>query len=83
MSKQRSDVFTEGMVGSISTFNPMFVTGSDIDRALFELVYTRLIEIDDQGEPLPALAYEWDLTEDGRVYGSCFVKICIGMMVRK
>ncbi|MCA9376757.1 hypothetical protein KC685_02450 [Candidatus Dojkabacteria bacterium] len=66
MSKQRSDVFTEGMVGSISTFNPMFVTGSDIDRALFELVYTRLIEIDDQGEPLPALAYEWDLTEDGR-----------------
>jgi peptide/nickel transport system substrate-binding protein len=59
-----NDTFTEGAVGAISTFNPLFVSVNYVDRTVQELVFDRFVYIDKDGNPLPGIAKEWSVSED-------------------
>lgn len=47
--------------------NPAITTSGGTHTAS-ELLYDGLVELDDNGEPVPGLAESWDIEEDGRVY---------------
>ncbi len=59
------NTFTEAVVGEATTYNPIFNTGSDIERTIFDLTYTKLIYIE-EGSPTAGVAYNWELLEDGK-----------------
>lgn len=63
-----NETFTEGSVGAISTFNPLFVSGNYVDKAVQELVFDRFIYIDAQENPLPGVASEWKSSDDDLRY---------------
>jgi len=63
-----SDTFTEGSVGAISTFNPLFMSVNYVDRAVQELVFDKLVYIDKEGQPAPGVASEWRFVEDDMAY---------------
>ena len=62
------DTFVEGSVGAISTFNPLFISGNYVDRAVQELVFDRFVYINREGEPEPGIAKEWSVSEDRLTY---------------
>jgi peptide/nickel transport system substrate-binding protein len=63
-----NETFTEGSVGAISTFNPLFVSVNYVDKAVQELVFDRFIYIDAQENPVPGVAKEWKSSEDNLTY---------------
>ncbi|MDP8927867.1 MAG: ABC transporter substrate-binding protein, partial [Actinomycetota bacterium] len=56
-----------GQLPAQGTLNPAVNTQGIMQRVAAPL-FTGLVEIDDNSEPIPALATEWDIQEDGRVY---------------
>ena len=62
------DTFTEGSVGAVSTFNPLFMSVNYVDRAVQELVFDKLVYIDKEGQPAPGVASEWRFVEDDMAY---------------
>lgn len=60
--------FTEGSVGAISSFNPLFMSVNYIDRAVQELVFERFVYIDEDGGAIPGIASEWSVSEDNLEY---------------
>lgn len=62
------ETFTEGSVGAISTFNPLFVSVNYVDKAVQELVFDRFIYINSEDEPTPGVAKEWKSSEDNLSY---------------
>lgn len=60
--------FVEGVVGGIDRLNPLYVSSNQVDRDVQELIFTKFIEIDAQGNPVPSLATSWDVTGDSKVY---------------
>ena len=62
------DTFVEGSVGAVSTFNPLFVSTNYVDKAVQELVFDRFIYIDSEGNPLPGIASEWKVSDNGLEY---------------
>jgi peptide/nickel transport system substrate-binding protein len=62
------DTFVEGSVGAISTFNPLFMSVNYVDKAVQELVFDKLVYIDDEGKPLPGVASEWKFVEEDMAY---------------
>jgi len=62
------NTFTEGSVGAISTFNPLFVSVNYVDKAVQELVFDRFIYISKDGEPLPGIAESWSVSSDRLEY---------------
>jgi peptide/nickel transport system substrate-binding protein len=63
-----NDTFVEGSVGAISTFNPLFMSVNYVDKTVQELVFDKLVYIDDEGQPLPGVASEWEFVEDDMAY---------------
>lgn len=63
-----NETFTEGSVGAISTFNPLFVSVNYVDKAVQELVFDRFIYISSKDEPVPGVAKEWKSSEDNLSY---------------
>jgi peptide/nickel transport system substrate-binding protein len=63
-----NEKFTEGSVGAISTFNPLFVSGNYVDKAVQELVFDRFIYIDSEENPIPGVAKEWKSSDDNLTY---------------
>lgn len=61
-------IVIEGSIGSVSTFNPIFTTGNQIDRDLHALMYIKLIELGQNGEPEPQIAESWNIDADGTTY---------------
>ena len=51
----------------VVTVNPVTVA-SIYDRWIVEYVFTPLVYLDQDLQPIPALAESWDISEDGRVY---------------
>ncbi|REK38685.1 MAG: ABC transporter substrate-binding protein [Actinobacteria bacterium] len=47
--------------------NPAITTSGGTHTAS-ELLYNGLVELSDEGEPVPGLAEDWEITEEGRVY---------------
>ncbi len=63
---EKKETFSEGVVGQIETLNPMFISGSNTDRAIHSLIYTKFVEISKDGEPLPAIVKEWQVSDGGK-----------------
>lgn len=55
---------TEGVVGSLISTNPMYVTQNPVDRDFYKLVYEKFIEIDSEGLPVENIAVEWDQSSE-------------------
>jgi peptide/nickel transport system substrate-binding protein len=68
ISSRQQNYYVEGRVGAISTFNPLFSNQNDIDKAIQELVFEKFLYIDANGEKLPGIANNWDVTDEGRTY---------------
>ncbi len=62
------NTFTEGSVGAISTFNPLFISVNYVDKAVQELVFDRFVYINKDGEPLPGIAESWSVSDDRLEY---------------
>ncbi len=68
LKTKQEDSFTEGSVGAISSFNPLFLTQNAIDKSIEELVFEKFIEIDRDGNPQPGIAVKWESSNDGLTY---------------
>ncbi len=68
VSNQKQDTLIGGVVGSVNSLNPLFVTNSYIERSLDSLIFERFVNIDKNGEPLPGIAKSWEKKEKGLVY---------------
>lgn len=60
--------YVEGVVGTSSKVNPLFVYQNDVDRDIAALVFSGLTRLSGDGSPAPALAESWDISSDGRTY---------------
>ena len=60
--------YVEGMAGRPSYINPVLCQYNQVDRDLVSLIFSSLTEINERGEIVPALARDWDVSENGLVY---------------
>jgi peptide/nickel transport system substrate-binding protein len=64
--------YVEGVLGYSERINPilapLMVPANPVDQDLSRLVFDGLTSLDEMGQVSPALAQEWDISEDGRVY---------------
>lgn len=58
----------EGIVGQPQEINPSSSQENPIDRDIASLVFSGLVQIDESGNPQPALAQAWEISEDQKVY---------------
>ena len=63
-----NDTYTEGMVGAISSFNPLFVSANYVDKVVDSLVFERFVYIGTDGKPTPGVAKEWTISPDNLTY---------------
>lgn len=61
------EIFTEGDIGSPRTLNPLLAS-SPIEQDLVPLLFSSLVRVDGSGEPRPALAESWAVTNHGLTY---------------
>ncbi len=57
-------VFAEGIVGAPQYLNPLLADNNPVDRELTSLIFDGLTRYE-KGELVPALAQEWQISEDG------------------
>ena len=67
-SSSTSDTYTEGMVGAISSFNPLFVSNNYVDKSIDSLIFEKFIYIGRDGKPTPGIANEWTVSSDSLTY---------------
>jgi len=60
--------YVEAIVGSPARVNPLFAPLNDTDRDLTALVFSGLTRLGPEGEVLPDLAEDWEISEDGLTY---------------
>ena len=48
--------------------DPTANTAAAIDRVVWANVFETLVKVDDQGQVLPGLAKEWNVSADGKIY---------------
>jgi peptide/nickel transport system substrate-binding protein len=60
-------VYTEGIIGSFTTPNPLFAT-STVDLSVSKLIFSSILAYDDNGVLQPDLATSVTASDDGRVY---------------
>lgn len=63
----KKDTFVEGLVGSVNSLNPLFVTNNFSDRAIQSLVFEKFVNIDKDGNPTPGVAKSWVSSGNGLV----------------
>ncbi len=56
---------TEGIVGRPQFLNPLLADANQIDQELVNLLFDGLTRYDEQGQLAPALARDWQVSEDG------------------
>lgn len=61
------DTYTEGLIGSVNSLNPLFVTNNFSDRAIQSLVFQKFVNIDKEGNPIAGVAKSWVSSENGLV----------------
>lgn len=59
--------FTEGLIGEPRFINPLFLQ-NDTDRDLAQLIYSGLLKNDGQGNFIPDLAENFNVSDDGLAY---------------
>lgn len=60
--------YTEALIGSVQRLNPVLDFYNPVDRDVNRLLYSRLLQFDARGNPIPDLAESWGISEDGTVY---------------
>jgi peptide/nickel transport system substrate-binding protein len=63
-----NEQYTEGMVGAISSFNPLFASNNYVDKAIDSLIFQKFINIDINGKPTPGIAKSWTVSADSLTY---------------
>lgn len=61
-------VYTEGLVGTPGRFNPVLDAYNPADQDINRVLYSRLVDFDDRGLPIPDLAESWGISQNGEVY---------------
>lgn len=59
--------YTEGIVGSVQRLNPLLIS-SQAEADITSLIFEGLTDINQYGEPVPALAADWVVSRDGYEY---------------
>jgi len=60
--------YTEGIVGSPMSINPVLCQSNPVDQDLVALVFSGLTRVNSQGEVEPDLAERWEVSNEGMVY---------------
>lgn len=60
--------YAEGMVGRPRFINPLYSQSSDVDRSLAEIIFSGLMQYDEQGKIVTDLADNIEIKNDGRIY---------------
>jgi len=68
ITKEKEDIYVEGSVGAISSFNPLFTSQSTVDADIRELVFEKFISISQDGKPQEEIAKDWSISADGKTY---------------
>lgn len=68
ISNEKNDVFVEGNIGAISSFNPIFSTQNPVDGDIHALVFEKFINISNEGKPQEGIATNWVVSSDGKTY---------------
>ena len=68
ISNEKQDVFVEGNIGAISSFNPLFATQNPVDADIQALVFEKFINISNDGKPQDGIAIDWIVSSDGKTY---------------
>lgn len=63
-----SGSYIEGVVGQPRYINPVYGEANDIDRALIDLVYSGLMNYDANGNIVPDLAENYQISDDATTY---------------
>lgn len=63
-----NEQYTEGMVGAISSLNPLFASNNSVDKAIENLIFEKFVYIDNRGKPIPGIAQEWSVSSDSLTY---------------
>lgn len=63
----QSQDYSEAIVGQPVLVNPLLAT-SQADRDLSALIYAGLTRVDEYGQPIPDMASEWTVSDDGLTY---------------
>src|SRR5687768_15795793 len=58
--------YTEGLVGTPKSINPLFAPLNDVDRDLTGLIFSGLFRPNENLEPVPDLAERYQWSEDGK-----------------
>lgn len=66
--RESNQVFVEGNVGAISTFNPLFISQNSVDSDIQALVFEKFVDINADGSPKANIAKEWIVSKDGKTY---------------
>jgi len=70
--REAGGAYIEGILGFSDTMNPIYSTrlvpANPVDQDLSTLVFDGLTALDESGRLSPALAMEWDVSEDGLQY---------------
>jgi peptide/nickel transport system substrate-binding protein len=64
---QEGGTLVRRLESDISTVNPVTVS-SIYDRWIVEYLFTPLIHLDQDLQPIPGLAESWDISDDGKIY---------------
>jgi len=60
--------YSEGLVGQPRFLNPIYAQTNDVDRDLVELLFSGLMRYAPDGQLVPQLAKEYNISEDGQIY---------------
>lgn len=67
-SEVKKDTYVEGIIGSVNSLNPLFVTNNYIERSIDNLIFEKFVNIDSEGNPFPGIAKSWEIKENGLSY---------------
>ncbi len=65
---QIGGTYQEGILGQPRFLNPVLAQTNDTDRAISQIIYSSLFTYNGQGELIPDLAKDYQLSEDGKTY---------------
>lgn len=60
--------YTEGIVGSPQYINPVLAMSNDVDRDISRLIFSRLFQINKDGQIENDLVKDYSVSEDGKTY---------------
>jgi len=60
--------YVEGIAGNPQAINPILSQQNPVDRDLVAVIFNGLTRVDPQGEIVPDLAEDWEISSDGTTY---------------